>query len=205
VSLNNQELRNGRFFGRFKQSVYGLAYEHLEFWRLHGIFTEQSIARMLEVEFVSEVAIAFLAGMQDKKKSIDTFYEDFDDEYPLQAEIEKRFRDVVDEISTSVGEVLSDSEFQRTPLLYTLFCVLYHHRFGLPGVDTATERKRLTRAQSLALREAVESLSESVELGRDKKRVPDRHLEFVAACLTQTDNIQPRRTRFDVLYGAAFD
>jgi len=205
VSLNKQELRNGKFFGRFKQSVYGLAYEHLEFWRIRSVFTERAIARMLEVEFVSETIVAFLAGMQDKKKSIDGYYEDFDESYPLQAEMEKRFRVVVDEVNASVGEVLADTEFHRTPLLYTLFCVLYHRRYGLPGVTQPTPSKRLNKSEMLALREAVEVLSESVQLGRAKQRVPARHAEFVSACLSQTDNIKPRRKRFEVLYGAAFD
>jgi hypothetical protein len=39
VPLNAQELRNGRYFGLFKQSAYNLAYEHLEFWRRHSIFS----------------------------------------------------------------------------------------------------------------------------------------------------------------------
>ena len=39
VALNKQELRNGRFFGLFKQSMYQLAYEHLEFWRRQRIRT----------------------------------------------------------------------------------------------------------------------------------------------------------------------
>ena len=58
VPLNAQELRNGRYFGLFKQSVYELAHEHLEFWRRHGIFSKRSIVRMLEVEFVSELLIS---------------------------------------------------------------------------------------------------------------------------------------------------
>ena len=67
VKLNAQELRNGRFFGLFKQSAYTLAFEHVEFWRRNGIFSERNIARMLEVELTSELLIALLDGLQDKK------------------------------------------------------------------------------------------------------------------------------------------
>ena len=38
---------------------------------------------MMEVEFVSEVLIAFSNGMQDKKKSIHTFYGEYDETFPL--------------------------------------------------------------------------------------------------------------------------
>src|SRR5579883_2330375 len=67
VPLNKQELRNGKYFGRFKQSCLELAHSYLEFWRHHKIFSEQNIARMLEVELTSELLIAGNSGMQDKK------------------------------------------------------------------------------------------------------------------------------------------
>ena len=55
VNLNKQELRNGKYFGYFKQLAYGLAREHIEFWRRHSIFAERAIARMAEVELTSEL------------------------------------------------------------------------------------------------------------------------------------------------------
>lgn len=205
VSLNKQELRNGRFFGLFKQAVYGIAYEHLEFWRRHRIFTEQNIARMLEVEFVSEVFIAFLAGQQDKKKSIGSFYDKYDETFPEQERTEKRFREVVDEIEESLGESLADTIFRRPPILYSLFCVLYHRQHGLPGASLATPRKRLSHEDRVTLREAVETLSARVDSVRTGEGTPSRNTAFVQACLQQTDNIKPRETRFKVLYQAAFE
>lgn len=204
VPLNAQELRNGMFFGFFKQAAYGLAHEHLEFWRRHRAFTERSIARMLEVEFVSEIVIAFMAGMQDKKKSITDFYERFDDEFKERATNERRFRDVTDQISASFGEDLKDTEFRRSPLLYTLFCVVYHRRYGMKGVTASTPRKSLSRDELAKLHEAAQSLSEKIELGRAKEPIPESYAKFVAACLTQTDNIKPRRERFKFLYNATF-
>ncbi len=205
VSLNRQELRNGRFFGLFKQSVYSIAYEHLEFWRRHRIFTEQNIARMLEAEFVSEVFIAFLAGQQDKKKSIEAFYDKYDDEFPDQSRTEKRFREVVDEIQESLGDNLAATVFRRPPILYSLFCVLYHRQHGLPGVSRPTPKKRLSQEERMTLREAVESLSARVDAARAGEEAPTRYAPFVQACLQQTDNIRPRETRFKALYAAAFE
>jgi hypothetical protein len=205
VSLNKQELRNGRFFGRFKQSVYTLAYEHLEFWRRHRIFTEQNIARMLEAEFVSEVFIAFLAGQQDKKTSIESFYDKYDEEFPEQVRVEKRFREAVDEIGVALGDALADTIFRRPPILYTLCGVLYHRQHGLPGVPLPTPKKRLSQQERVALREAVESLSARADSARTGEETPSRYAGFVQACLQQTDNIRPRETRFRVLYGVAFD
>lgn len=204
VSLNNQELRNGEFFGLFKQSVYSIAYEHLEFWRRYRIFTEQNIARMLEAEFVSEIFAAFLAGMQDKKKSISNFYDKYDDEFSERARIEKRFREVVDELNESLGDALTDTVFRRPPLLYSLFCVLYHRQHGLPGTSFATPRKRLSQDERVKLRGAVESLSARVESAKSGEETSTRYAAFVKSCLQQTDNIKPREARFKTLYSTAF-
>jgi hypothetical protein len=205
VALNAQELRNGRYFGLFKQTAYSLAYEHLEFWRRHRIFTEQNIARMQEVEFVSEVLIAMLAGMQDKKKSIESFYEQYDEEFKQQNIIEKRFREQVDDVNEVVGDKLAETAFRRPLLLYSTLCVIYHRRHGLPGVEQASPKSALSRDERVSLREAVESLSAKVEAGRSGEPVPTRYASFVAACLHQTDNIKPRQIRFVTLYRAAFE
>jgi hypothetical protein len=204
VSLNKQELRNGKFFGLFKQSAYSIAYEHLEFWRRHRIFTEQNIARMLEAEFVSELFIAFLDGMQDKKNSIDAFYDQYDENFNEQGRVEKAFREVVDDISQTIGDALSVTEFRRPPLLYSLFCAIYHHRHGLPGVALPSPRKPLALDERLSLLEAVEALSARIDAGRAGEDIPKKYVAFVNACFRQTDNIKPRETRFHTIYTTAF-
>ena len=148
IPLNKQELRNGKYFGFFKQCAFNLAVSYLEFWRTHKIFSEQNIARMLEVELTSELLIAGYDGMQDKKVTIDDFYMRFEELYPYQGRDEKRFREVIGAISeTFPGEDLSDSQFRRPPLFYTLYCVVYHHIYGLPKVDRSTPKKGLTPDQ----------------------------------------------------------
>jgi hypothetical protein len=205
VPLNAQELRNGKWFGYFKQAAYALGHEHLEFWRTNKIFTEGNIARMLEVEFVSEVMIAQLAGMQDKKKSIDEFYAKYDEEFSEKEHVVSRFRAVADEISEALSDTLAGSEFRRVPLMYTLFCVLYHHRYGVPGMAGQPSRKPLTSQEQLALREAVNSLSEKIAAARNDEPVPKSYERFVAACLRgQTDNIKPRQERFRTVSRVAF-
>lgn len=207
VPLNAQELRNGKFFGRFKQSAYALAYEHLEFWRSRKVFTEQSIARMLEAEFVSEVLVAFLAGMQDKKKSLDNFYLEYDEAFPAQNLLEKRFRQVVDEINESIGDDLRETAFRRPPLLYSLFCAIYHRLYGLPGAKPASPKKALSRDDRNCLADAIKVLSEKYDLARsdeDDVVIPKAYVAFVNASTSQTDNIKPRADRFAAIYREAF-
>lgn len=207
VPLNAQELRNGRWFGPFKQSVYELGYEHLEFWRRHDIFKETSIARMNEVELTSELIIAQLDGMQDKKKSIDRFYEEFDSEYPQRARMNSRFRETIDVINEAFPDTLRDTEFSRAPLFYTLYCAAYHYRRGLKVTDRhlpESPRKALTANDRRKLNEAVRKLSEVIVAYREEEVITAKYETFVAACIGQTDNIRPRNVRLRALYEAAF-
>ena len=204
VKLNAQELRNGTYFGFFKQSVYRLAREHIEFWRQHRLFSEQSIARMKEVEFTSELVIAQMDGQQDKKGSINRFYADYDEDFPKRAILEERFRSCLDTINETFGDVLKQTEFRRAPLFYSLFCVVFHRSFGLPKQPQPTPKKRLTEVDQRALLDAVRFLSEKVTAWQANDGVPAAYMQFVTASVRQTDNIGPRQKRFHALYGKAF-
>jgi hypothetical protein len=204
VPLNAQELRNGRYFGYFKQTCYTLAHEHIGFWRENRIFSEDKIARMLEVELTSELLIAQLVGMQDKKGTIDDFYEKYDEEFKHRDIVSRNFRRTLDAISEALRDELPHSEFHRVPLFYTLFCVMYHRLFGLPKQSARHTSRLFPNADRDSLRQAIEALSEKVAAARAEEEVPESYSRFVTACLRQTDNIGPRQVRFDFLYKRAF-
>lgn len=206
VKLNAQELRNGKFFGYFKRTAFGLAFEHLEFWRQRKLFTEQNIARMQEVELTSELMIAMLDGLQDKKKSIDGFYEKYDEDFPELREVERKFRSVVDAINESLGDDLKATEFRRGPIFYSLFTAVAHRMFGIKGIKLDTPATgRFTRSDSDGLQEAVRELSNVLVAAKeDADDVSAANRAFVTACLRQTDNVRPRRTRLETIYRHAF-
>lgn len=205
MQLNKQELRNGIYFGYFKQTAYSLAFEYLEFWRAHKIFTEQQIARMLEAELTSELLIAGNTGMQDKKNSIDSFYHKWEETYPDAKRDEKRFADTMEVISSTFNGDLADTEFRRPPLFYTLFCTVFHHLYGVPGIQRSTPKKKLSADERASLKDATMKLSEMIALGRDPvAEVPKRYAEFVAATQRKTDNLNTRRTRLLSLFDEAF-
>ena len=205
VPLSKQELRNGRFFGRFKQACYRTAYDHLEFWRRYRIFTEDKIARMLEVQLTSELLIAQLDGMQDKRSSIDEFYANYDQSFPEGEKHESRFEIIIDQITDALEGALGEGEFRRPPFFYTLYCAVYHRVFGLPNeTELGTPRKKLSQEERDNLSEAVVSLSIVISAAREKQSYPKKYRNFINACLSQTDNIQPRRARLAALYTEAF-
>ena len=210
VQLSAQELRNGKWFGVFKQTAYQLAFEHVEFWRSTRIFSEQKIARMLEAELTSELLIAMDDGMQDKKKSIDSFYEKYDEEFEGATRLSTRFKAVIDDINDSMSGELQETVFNRTPLFYSLFCAVYHYRFGLPKEELKTPKARLGETQRQNLRDTIIRLSEGLVSYQDELKagkqpeVSKRLLIFINASLRQTDNIQPRSIRFIHIYKTAF-
>jgi hypothetical protein len=67
--LNKQELINAEFYGYFKQSVYSMSYKYNKFWIDNKVFTEYQTMRMNEVELTADIFIAFLDGIQNRKKS----------------------------------------------------------------------------------------------------------------------------------------
>ena len=64
--LNPQELRNAEWFGEFKAVAYELATEQLERWRRWNVFDSDQIARISEVELVSEFLMLIFHGTFEK-------------------------------------------------------------------------------------------------------------------------------------------
>ncbi len=160
LKANSQELRNAKYFGEFKTLMYDLAYEQLTRWRNWGIFTENNIARMEEVETTSELAVMILSGVQKKNQSeIDNWYKENDKDFAKRAELESRFRTVMDSIEDTIGNELRTLIFSRKALFYVLFGVYYDMLFGigLPLGDN-TKLKVLPKNMHQALKNASSSL-----------------------------------------------
>jgi hypothetical protein len=162
---------------------------------------------MAEVELSSELLILGIAGLQDKKNSINDFYANYDSDIPDRAHVEMRFRRTIDEIVRTCGDLLPTSEFRRPPLFYSLYGAVYHRLFGLPRVRLRGPKSpKLSNASAEALVDAAVELSHYVEMAKtdDEGDVPRKYQPFVSACLRQTDNIRPRSIRLTTLYKRAF-
>jgi hypothetical protein len=120
VVLNDQELRHAEYEGRFIQVTEDLADD--SWWVERHVFTVKEIRRMQDVEFISELLIGLMAGPQDKKLSIDDFYENYDAEFPDENAWRRLFkstREVIDDLfDEGIGLWRSKSEF------YSLFLVV---------------------------------------------------------------------------------
>ena len=76
VTLNQQELRHATYWGPFIRTMEEIA--DIEFWGNSGVFSANDRRRMLDVEFISELTIAYLNGPQNKKKTLEEFYQQYE-------------------------------------------------------------------------------------------------------------------------------
>ena len=194
VPLNAQEKRNAKFFGSFKNTAYSLGFQHLEFWKRHRILSDAVVARMKEAELTSELMVAMAAGLQDKKGSLDSFYKKWDDRYPYKAKSVDRFQDIIDLVEQYLGTVLSQSNFRRPAIFYSLFLVIYEIRYG--GLGDLSQAKRVFGdREGNALQQAVINLDRILR----STAPPAAYQAFVTACQRQTDNLRPRQVRHSTI------
>ena len=101
VVLNSQELRQATYWGPFINTMNEIA--EYENWGKLDIFTSNDIKRMLDVEFVSELAIAILNGHQNKKLTIEKYYQLYEKEFEQRNYIKELF-DSIDQTQYSTEE-----------------------------------------------------------------------------------------------------
>ena len=167
--LRDQELRNARWFGEFKSSVYLLSKEFVTFLESNKVFTSKQILRMAEAEFISELLLAMHEGVRaGGKPVIDNAYKKYDDDFANRRLHEKRFRETMDIIGAIVGSDLPQLKFRATRLLYPLFCAVFHLKFGLPRLKVA--RVPLRVVDYPKFRAVLEQVSELIDRIKDAEK-----------------------------------
>jgi len=196
VRLNKQELTNAKYFGYFKTTVYKLGYEFYSFWVDNSILSEKEIARMLEAELTSELVIAMIAGIQSRKV-VEQYYKKYDDEFPDQATIMKRFRNCMDIIGEVIGSRLPTSNFSSKHLFYSLYCSLFDLMHGLPNssfkqIDFSP--KNIARISNILT--DIDSIFE-----RTPDEISGKEREFYDASTRHTTDLTARKTRHNYIVG----
>ncbi|WP_028281067.1 hypothetical protein [Arthrobacter sp. H5] len=78
LRLKDQEVRNGSYFGEFKDASFALAYEQNQRWIEWGLFSRPDVAQMAEVEFTSDLVGALLRGVSGRSAAqITALYRDW--------------------------------------------------------------------------------------------------------------------------------
>lgn len=188
--LNKQELINAEFYGYFKQAVYSVSHKYNKFWIDNKIFTEYQTMRMNEVELTADIFIAFLDGIQNRKK-VKVYYKNYDEQFEEKEKVENCFDEVISLITQLFGENLKKSNYRRPALFYALFLALYNLKYDIKNIKNMRhidiiDEKSISRIKNCLDR--IEEIIESEELTKNQ-------LEFVNSISRATSDSDSRITR----------
>lgn len=179
-TLNQQEKRNAQFSGEFKQFALGEAAQRVRLWRDLGIFSANDIARMAEVQFVSELAINMLDGLQDySEKGITAYYRKYDETFAARTDLQRRMDKTFARIANLAPEAVKDTIFSRSPLFFTLFLAL-------------DDSPKVSKS---ALEDRLWVIDERFNRDVPIEERPKDEAEFIVACESNLHRIRSRQIR----------
>lgn len=190
VTLTKQELLNAKYLGIFKNTIYKLGFESALFYEENNILTARQISRMAEAELTSELVIAMLDGMQNKTQ-IEKYYKRYDDEFKNRSIIVNRFQDVINTIGEIFEDDLKVSKFNSKPLFYTIFCIVFHLKYGIKNYNY--RKYNLSKSKLSKIKDAIEE----VEYILTDPSVYETYKFFVDATKIHTTNLLERQIRFE--------
>ena len=184
VPLTKQELRRADFPGDFLTVSEELAINDHFDWI--GLFSAASRRRYADVEYVSELLTAMIAGVQDKKGSLDYFYIKLAKwARNEKGQVVTRFLRTLAEIDLMFrdsGFSISETRFRQKADFYTLFLVV--ESFAFEG--GTVEGKELG-----PLRDDLMMLQENIRPESDVEICS----EYAIKCVSQANSASSRRWR----------
>jgi hypothetical protein len=190
VILNAQELRHATYWGPFIKLMEELA--DLDYWTTTSIFSANDIRRMLDIEFFSELTIAYLHGHQNKKQSLDKWYQIYEKDFSETQKVKSMFLKVTGELNQILPD-LNKTRWNKKSDYYTLFLVFSNHENLLP----LTTEKRILSKDIL-----IQFGLQVTELLRDINRVSEFNIPVVVYSQNverSAADIANRKKRFECL------
>lgn len=135
--LNNQELRNSKFWGEFKVAVYSLTAELREFFQENNIFNDKRFSRMDDAEFVSSLINLSINGIDtETPKTLDKLYDTYDSVFNEFPNIKEKLTNTFS-IITKIYDRLNGNVhcFTSKSYFYTLYATIYHQMYKLDNCD----------------------------------------------------------------------
>lgn len=136
VPLNEQELRNATYSGPFIRIIQELS-DSDPFWAECGVFSAKDHRRMIDQEYISELAIAYLHGPQNKKDNLDRYYLAYEETFDSGSDLSKVFRLVTSEIERTLPDI-KKTRWRKKSDFYTLFLYLCNQSTDLPLSEGST-------------------------------------------------------------------
>ena len=129
VALNPQEIRKAAYSGDLIKMVTALSAN--SFWSDMKLFTANDIKRMRDEQFISELALAIVYGITNKKDKLETFYEESEVSFPQKNKVREAFELVFDTL-TPFASQLCKTRWKNKTDFYTLFLGILNLKHSLP-------------------------------------------------------------------------
>lgn len=179
-NLNAQEKRNAAFSGEFKQFCLREAASRVTLWRDLKVFSANNIARMQEIEFLSDVVLNFLDGLSDFSAArLNKSYKKYDEDFEEATDIKSRLDSCFSRIAALPASTITDTIFSRKPLFFSLL-------IALDATPTAKGKR---------LAEALLTVDARFNTDVPLSERPDEDVKFFVACRATTSRIASRKIR----------
>ncbi len=186
AKLNAQELRHARFSGAFISLMETLADD--PFWKETGIVTPARIRRMIDVEFVSEIFILTMRGVQNGTEELDQAYADYDAEIP-DAEVHRAIFEQTKDLLKGMWPALTTTRFRNLADFYGLWTACL---------------AALRNNRRLDIPRTGRALSEFAESVREDAAAPEAQ-RYLLAAAQGSNKASNRQLRADLLYALFAD
>jgi len=182
VTLNPQEKRNAKYVGYFKQYVYRYGHAYVRYFLDGGVLSKRSVSRMAEAQLAAELFVALVGAVQTNKTT-EQYYRRYEDEIDGLKEAAKRF----DTIMSYIGAIyppedISETNWSRVHLFYTLFTAIGHCLYGLEGLNSDLRvpiSKKSVGKLRVSLDEISSDYDEMTEVLEDGGKIPEDYMRFI--------------------------
>lgn len=194
VVLNQQELRQATYWGQFIQTMNDISNE--EYWKYLGIFTSNDIKRMLDVEFISELAIAIIHGVQNKKLTLDKYYELYENEFPYKDEVKHKFNLILREL-LNILPSFNKTRWSKKTDFYTLFVLFSDYTDSLP---LGAEKEKLANQILLDIADKIDKTVSSDKIeGEEGSEDINPNIKVYSQNVRASSDLGARKKREDAL------
>lgn len=188
VQLNKQELRRADYPGNFINLAEKLV--RLNFFDEARIFSAAMTRRMKDVEFIEELMMILLEGMQDKKKKIDDFCERYK-HMDKKEEFEKDFKAIISDISLLFTDekgrmYISNTRFNQLTDFYTIFAVI---------AKLKADGKIIDKGKTLEVQKMLDELNEKIRPYSNNQE----YSEYALHCTSDANSLVSRKWRYEFM------
>lgn len=179
LKLTAQELRHAKFEGKFISLVSEIA--ESPFWSDIDISKVTTIRRMKDIEFISELFLLSIHGIETSSKDLlDDYYVKYDDEIPNEKEIRKKFDLNIDKIKKLDLDIPS-TRFVYYSDFFSLWAALL--KFNIDDIDFEKTKAKINSFLG--------------ELDEEKPNA--QAIEYLLAVKSQPNSATKRTKRTDII------